>query len=173
LGDNEDMKRINEIISKLASQEPIIELEDKPLLGPIKIKETEKKEGDKNQVTMSYQMGEISIDSDEYTEKMQTEEKPSKNGYEEDKEIDPLQLDTAMDSKITPIKQSASVSETSCKLSRSKGDLEIPLLGADKNINDESYLRENKEDHTIKSLTKQKSNLRHVICRSRHRILYY
>lgn len=155
------MKRINEIISKFSSQEPIIEIEEKPLLGPIKIKETEKKEGDKNQVTMSYQMGEISIDSDEYKEKMQTEEKLiNKNVYEEDKEIDPLLLDTAMDSKMTPIKQWASVSDISYKLSRSKGDTETPLIAGEKNVNDEFFdLREDRESYKIKSLTKQRSKL--------------
>lgn len=64
INDDESMVRIRNSITSISSMESKIKSEDKPLLYPIQIFEEEKKQNEK--LTVSYNIGDISIDSEDY-----------------------------------------------------------------------------------------------------------
>jgi len=166
ISDSESMQKISSAIELLTDKETKVDTEDKPLLDPITIKKVEEKkkiEQNKNEVHMAYQVGDYSLDSEEYKDILLSEKKSSHQSLpdinEETKETGVIKDDSETSIKPTPLKTKvASSLDSSFKLTCSPGDMETPLIGGNRNVNDEfSEIRDLKENYLIKSLSKERS----------------
>lgn len=153
--ETENMKKIATSIQEISNMDAKIIEKDKPLLNPVKIVEEEEQK--ENQVIMKYNVGDISIDSEDYQDGTPPETPDMRNLQNEQGEQGKGLTESS--SKITPRKVINFNTENMNNLSSQDLNESIMSFSVD---DPGSTMNDGKEEHKgkykVKNFTKQRSN---------------